>query len=80
VSITPARRFKIPDFFSARPSPENGSLSFTPGELRRALERGYRNVNLIRKDPDLDPLRSRPDFQALLLDLSFPADPFARLR
>ena len=48
--------------------------------LRRALERGYRNVNLIRKDPDLDPLRSRPDFQALLLDLTFPADPFARPR
>jgi hypothetical protein len=47
--------------------------------LRRALERGYRNVNLIRKDPDLNPLRSRPDFQAMLLDLTFPADPFARL-
>jgi serine/threonine-protein kinase len=27
---------------------------------------------------DLDALRSRPDFRALMLDLAFPADPFAR--
>ena len=27
---------------------------------------------------DLEPLRSRSDFQTLLLDLSFPTDPFAR--
>ncbi len=46
--------------------------------LRRAVDRGYRNIDLIRTDPDLDPLRSRPDFQLLLLDLNFPADPFAR--
>ena len=26
----------------------------------------------MRKDPDLDPLRSRPDFQMLLMDLAFP--------
>jgi hypothetical protein len=29
---------------------------------------------------DLDALRSRPDFRALMLDLAFPADPFARPR
>jgi hypothetical protein len=30
------------------------------------------------RDPDLDPIRSRPDFRTFLLDLAFPADPFAR--
>jgi tetratricopeptide (TPR) repeat protein len=31
----------------------------------------------LKADPDLDPLRARADFQALLLDLSFPSEPFA---
>jgi hypothetical protein len=31
-----------------------------------------------RTNADLDPLRSRPDPRALLMDRSFPADPFAR--
>jgi hypothetical protein len=46
--------------------------------LHRAVARGYRNVALMRRDPDLDPLRSRDDFQALMMDLSMPDDPFAR--
>jgi serine/threonine-protein kinase len=46
--------------------------------LRRAIATGYRDVNWMRLDLDLDPLRSRPDFQGLLLDLAFPADPFTR--
>jgi serine/threonine-protein kinase len=56
-----------------------------PVELRRAMEMlhravaaGYRDVAWMRRDPDLDPLRSRADFQVLLLDLAFPADPFNR--
>jgi hypothetical protein len=32
----------------------------------------------MRTDTDLDPLRSRADFQLLMTDLAFPADPFAR--
>jgi hypothetical protein len=32
----------------------------------------------MRRDPDLDPLRARPEFQTLLLDLTFPDDCFAR--
>ena len=32
----------------------------------------------MKKDPALDPLRSRLDFRLLMLDLEFPADPFAR--
>ena len=45
--------------------------------LRRAVAAGYRSVDWIRRDPDLDPLRSRPDFQLLMLDLDFPDDPLA---
>ena len=32
----------------------------------------------MRRDTDLDPLRSRADFQMLLMDLAFPEEPFAR--
>ena len=35
-------------------------------QLTRAIDEGYRNIGLMRKDPDLDPLRSREDFQPLL--------------
>ena len=45
--------------------------------LRRAVNAGWRNASWARKDPDLDLIRSRPDFQLLILDLEFPADPFA---
>jgi hypothetical protein len=45
--------------------------------LRRAVAAGWNDVEQMKHDPNLDPLRARPDFQALLLDLSFPADPFA---
>jgi serine/threonine-protein kinase len=37
--------------------------------LRRAVQSGYKDVARIKKDPDLDPLRRRPDFQQLLQDL-----------
>jgi hypothetical protein len=31
----------------------------------------------MQADTDLDPIRSRPDFRLLLLDLAMPADVFA---
>jgi serine/threonine-protein kinase len=46
--------------------------------LRRAVAAGFDNVTHMGRDPDLDPLRSRLDFQALMMDLAFPADPFQR--
>jgi hypothetical protein len=46
--------------------------------LRREAAEGYRDVDLMRTEAGLEPLRDRPDFQLLLLDLAFPADPFAR--
>jgi hypothetical protein len=48
--------------------------------LRRAVAGGYRNVTWMNRDPDLDALRSRPDFQLLMLDLVLPAEPFAGAR
>jgi hypothetical protein len=46
--------------------------------LRRAVAGGYRNVNWLKREPDLDPLRARSDFQALMADLAFPFDPFSK--
>jgi tetratricopeptide (TPR) repeat protein len=46
--------------------------------LRLALRLGWRNYGLTSTDPDLDSLRTRADFQAMLMDLALPAQPFAR--
>jgi eukaryotic-like serine/threonine-protein kinase len=46
--------------------------------LRRAVANGYRDLPRFERDPDLDTLRQRPDFRLLMLELAFPADPFAR--
>ncbi len=45
--------------------------------LHRAVARGYRNLNELRIESALDPLRSREDFRSLLMDMAIPADPFA---
>jgi serine/threonine protein kinase/tetratricopeptide (TPR) repeat protein len=37
--------------------------------LREAIAHGFKDVGHMKKDTDLDPLRSRPDFQQLLRDL-----------
>ena len=46
--------------------------------LRRAVTMGYGNLDSYRNETALDPLRHRPDFQLLMMDLVFPAEPFAR--
>jgi hypothetical protein len=46
--------------------------------LHAAAEAGYTGLTLWRTDTDLDPLRSRPDFQLLLMDLAMPREPFGR--
>jgi WD40 repeat protein/tRNA A-37 threonylcarbamoyl transferase component Bud32/tetratricopeptide (TPR) repeat protein len=38
--------------------------------LREALASGYKDRRQIRENPDLDPLRSRPDFKELLTNLT----------
>lgn len=46
--------------------------------LHRAVAAGLQDAAFMRRDTDLDPLRSRPDFQMLMMDLAFPDEPFAR--
>ncbi len=46
--------------------------------LRLAAFAGVRATATMLSDPDLDLLRSRPDFPLHLMDLAFPADPLAR--
>jgi hypothetical protein len=45
--------------------------------LHRAVSAGWRNVAIMQNDHDLDALRSRPDFQLLMMDLESPSDPFS---
>jgi tetratricopeptide (TPR) repeat protein len=47
--------------------------------LRRAVADGYRDRELMRIEPGLDPLRTRSDFRLQMMDLAMPADPFARI-
>ena len=46
--------------------------------LHRAVAEGFRGVDKIRGEESLEPLHARPDFRLLMMDLTFPADPFAR--
>jgi tetratricopeptide (TPR) repeat protein len=46
--------------------------------LRRAAAVGHYDAWRLGRDPAVDPLRRRRDFQELLLDLAFPTDPFGR--
>jgi eukaryotic-like serine/threonine-protein kinase len=46
--------------------------------LQRAAASGFRDTKTLSIDAAFQPLRSRPDFELLILDLAFPADPFAR--
>ena len=39
---------------------------------------GYRDPSAYSTEAALDPLRDRDDFRLLLMDLAFPARPFAR--
>ncbi len=46
--------------------------------LKDAAAMGYRSPDYYRNETALDPLRDRPDFRLLMMDLAFPAEPFAR--
>jgi hypothetical protein len=48
--------------------------------LQRLNASGYRDPDLLRVEPGLDPLRSREDFCELMMDQIFPADPFVTAR
>ena len=46
--------------------------------LRQAVAMGYRDLEVFRTESALDVLHNRPDFQALMMDLAMPSEPFAR--
>jgi hypothetical protein len=48
------------------------------GALRKAIAGGMTSLELYREDDDLNPLRNIDGFRLLLLDLAFPANPFAK--
>jgi hypothetical protein len=48
------------------------------GTLRRAIAGGYRDTALMRIEAGLDPLRVRPDFRLMMMDIEFPTKPFAQ--
>jgi tetratricopeptide (TPR) repeat protein len=54
------------------------SLSWLDRARRAGYLRHPERIVWMSRDPELDPLRSRPDFQLLMQDLAFPADPFVR--
>ncbi len=44
--------------------------------LRQEAALGFRNRDTYRNESALDPLRNRPDFRVLMMDLVFPRNPF----
>jgi len=46
--------------------------------LGKAVTMGYLNRHAYKTESALDPLRNRPDFQLLMMDLEMPAEPFAQ--
>ena len=44
--------------------------------MGQAIKAGFADRAILRRDIDLDSLRPRGDFQELMMDQSFPADPF----
>ena len=45
--------------------------------LRQDVATGYRSLDAFRNESGLDPLRSRPDFELLMMDVAFPTWPLA---
>jgi serine/threonine-protein kinase len=48
--------------------------------LDKAVAMGYRRAGALRTESALDPLRGRDDFRLMMMDLEFPAEPFAEAR
>jgi hypothetical protein len=63
---------------SAAEAASEADLAMT--RLHKAVAVGYLSVDAFRTADALDPLRDRPNFQLLLMDLAMPADPFDAAR
>jgi len=46
--------------------------------LREAVADGFKDAKKVRDEPAFEPIRPTPEFQAIVSDLDFPRDPFAR--
>jgi hypothetical protein len=58
-------------------SQADDQVELAVGALRRAATLGFRDPKFLASEAALRVLGNRPDFQALIGDLTFPADPFA---
>jgi serine/threonine-protein kinase len=54
---------------AAEQAERDGFAAEAMAALRQAVAHGFRDVERVRKDPDLEPLRSRDDFRKLVDDL-----------
>ena len=45
--------------------------------LREAVAEGFKDLDKVRNEPAFDAIRPWPEFQAIVLDLAFPSEPFA---
>jgi eukaryotic-like serine/threonine-protein kinase len=57
-----------------------GAVDKAMESLARSVAVGIRNANAFQQASALDPLRSRDDFKLLMMDVAFPAEPFAAAR
>ena len=46
--------------------------------LRGAVAAGFRDAKRLRNEPAFAPILSRPEGRAILADVEFPTEPFAR--
>ena len=46
--------------------------------LREAVADGFKDAKVLGAEPAFSPLRGTREYQAILLDVEFPRDPFAR--
>jgi tetratricopeptide (TPR) repeat protein len=72
-----ARCVSLADGDAILPPGRRQELARTNGDravalLRAAVQNGFKNVARIKKEPALDPLRERPDFQEVLAGMSKP--------
>jgi tetratricopeptide (TPR) repeat protein len=56
----------------------SAAIDAAAASLHTAVAMGFRGADDFRTEPALDPLRDRPDFRLLLMDLAFPAEAFAQ--
>jgi hypothetical protein len=45
--------------------------------LRQAADDGFKDAARLRRESALQPIRSHPDFAAILADIEFPLQPFS---